>query len=109
GRGPSSTLAFRLSNEALTKRFAPNGWKRSLGPCRHAPSEPPPPGQAPRDRPRDRLYPLRGAGYDGGVSPPVIGPYRIECTLGRGGAGTVYRAQDDRTNEEVAIKVLRTT
>lgn len=43
------------------------------------------------------------------MSPPVIGPYRIECTLGRGGAGTVYRAQDDRTNEEVAIKVLRTT
>lgn len=38
----------------------------------------------------------------------LIGPYRIEGTLGRGGAGTVFRAQDDRTNEEVAIKVLRT-
>lgn len=43
------------------------------------------------------------------MSPSVIGPYRIESTLGRGGAGTVFRAQDDRTNEEVAIKVLRTT
>lgn len=43
------------------------------------------------------------------MSPSVIGPYRIESTLGRGGAGIVFRAQDDRTNEEVAIKVLRTT
>jgi len=40
------------------------------------------------------------------VSPTVIGPYRIEGTLGRGGAGVVYRAQDDRTNEEVALKLL---
>lgn len=39
--------------------------------------------------------------------PRQIGPYRVESTLGRGGAGTVYRAQDDRTHEEVAIKVLR--
>lgn len=42
------------------------------------------------------------------MHPNLIGPYRIDTTLGRGGAGTVYRAQDDRTNEEVAIKVLRT-
>src|SRR5690606_19387313 len=41
--------------------------------------------------------------------PSFIGPYRIDCTLGRGGAGTVYRALDERTNEEVAIKLLRTT
>lgn len=36
----------------------------------------------------------------------VIGPYRVVDTLGRGGAGTVYRAVDPRTNDTVALKLL---
>jgi TPR repeat protein len=35
-----------------------------------------------------------------------VGPYRILGELGRGGAGAVYRAQDPRTGEQVAVKVL---
>jgi len=41
------------------------------------------------------------------MSPRKIGPYRVIETLGSGGAGTVYRAVDPRTTEEVAVKLLR--
>ncbi|WP_373045591.1 serine/threonine-protein kinase [Vulgatibacter sp.] len=40
------------------------------------------------------------------MPPHVVGPYRIENTLGRGGIGTVFRARDVRTNEDVALKLL---
>lgn len=40
------------------------------------------------------------------MPPQVIGPYRIETTLGKGGIGTVYRAHDQRTTEDVALKLL---
>lgn len=80
-----------------------------------APSEPPSSGQGRRAQ-DPALSPLERSFTHIGppdrideVSPSVIGPYRIESTLGRGGAGTVFLAQDDRTNEEVAIKLLRTS
>lgn len=42
------------------------------------------------------------------MPPQLIGPYRIESTLGRGGIGTVFRARDVRTSEDVALKLLST-
>jgi eukaryotic-like serine/threonine-protein kinase len=34
-----------------------------------------------------------------------LGPYKILATIGAGGMGEVYRAQDARLNRDVAIKV----
>lgn len=42
------------------------------------------------------------------MPPKVIGPYRVLATLGSGGVGTVYRAVDRRSNEQVALKLLST-
>ena len=40
------------------------------------------------------------------MPPRVIGNYQILSVLGSGGIGSVYRAMDKRTNEEVALKLL---
>ncbi len=40
------------------------------------------------------------------MPPKVVGPYQIVGTLGKGGVGTVYRAVDRRSAEEVALKLL---
>jgi serine/threonine protein kinase len=42
------------------------------------------------------------------MPPKVIGPYSVVSTLGKGGIGTVYRALDSRSGEEVALKLLST-
>ena len=39
--------------------------------------------------------------------PAELGRYRIECELGRGGMGVVYRAFDPLVERPVAIKVIR--
>src|SRR5256714_11299390 len=40
------------------------------------------------------------------ISGTKLGPYEIQCPLGAGGMGEVYRALDTRLDRSVAIKVL---
>jgi eukaryotic-like serine/threonine-protein kinase len=49
---------------------------------------------------------------DEGVRPDLpdprqLGPYRVLASLGRGAMGVVYRAMDERTGAEVAVKTVR--
>src|SRR5208337_4608092 len=61
---------------------------------------------------RNRLTPCRwGAGYNCTHQMPLtsgtrLGPYEIQCPIGAGGMGEVYRARDTRLDRRVAVKVL---
>jgi serine/threonine-protein kinase len=55
----------------------------------------PPPAQGAPDRPKH------------GASGRRLGRFRIGGCLGKGGFAIVYRARDERSGEEVALKVLR--
>lgn len=43
------------------------------------------------------------------ISGSKIGPYEIISSIGHGGMGEVYLAQDDRLNRKVALKILKET
>ncbi|MCZ7645178.1 MAG: serine/threonine protein kinase [Planctomycetota bacterium] len=62
--------------------------------------EPSAPGRGKDEKGRDEYYEREWLGR-------VVGDYRIEAELGKGGAGTVFRAVNVRVGSTVALKLLR--
>lgn len=59
---------------------------------------------------RRRLNHLGCLSLDGSLrwSPPeTLGPYRLDASLGSGGMGDVWRAVEQDSNQEVALKIVR--
>lgn len=57
-----------------------------------------------------RIEDIVGIGADGEVDPMIgrtFGRYRILATIGSGGMGSVYRAEQDQPRREVALKLMK--
>ena len=54
------------------------------------------------------LRALGSASFQNETLPELIGPFRIQRLIGRGGMGSVYLATQQNPDREVALKILRT-